>query len=445
MAKHNRRTGRRAPRALLVGTAALAVAAGQVVESTPIDLSTDLLAHIYGVGGSNDKNGVNIPRKLNGELIDPDPEIDTYHPIVYPAGIPIDPSVEDAIPTLRALLDGHPAGQEGVVVGYSEGAVVVEYTRRNLQANLDAGLPAPSPDDIRFIQIAGPSVPNGGIYARFTVGIIPGFTTTGPTVPTEYDTTYVTVEYDTVADFPAYFNPLAIANALLAFFPTHADPSYDAADIDPLPPEPITKTVTNSAGGTDTYVFIPVDELQILWPIRLVAEAAGVTPLTEPFLDLVEPTLRVLVDMGYTDRVNANPEVHVPFSLFTPPDKIAEAAAALPGAIEEGWENFQDGTQALLTEPSPDDAEIQTADSRQPDSDDTADTAESDDRDVRPGIRLLRQLREEVRDALAPRQRPGATTTPEADDDADADDVEPEVEDDDHDAEEPSDADESAA
>ena len=45
--------------------------------------------------------------------------------------------------------------------------------------------------------------------------------------PTRYDTTYVAREYDTYADFPAYFNPLAIANSLLAIRYGHPDAFYD--------------------------------------------------------------------------------------------------------------------------------------------------------------------------------------------------------------------------
>jgi hypothetical protein len=44
--------------------------------------------------------------------------------------------------------------------------------------------------------------------------------------------------------------------------------------------------------------------------------------------------------MGYTDRLNLNPQVRTPFSLFTPPHKIIEALNAVPGAVREGLENL---------------------------------------------------------------------------------------------------------
>ncbi|MGK2882087.1 MAG: PE-PPE domain-containing protein [Mycobacterium sp.] len=412
MARHRKQKKNRwRPQALLVGTTAVAmssaVAAGHLCERLPRDTAAELLAYVYGVGGSSDSAGVNIPVKLSGELIGAG---DSYHPIVYPAGIPVDPSVEDAIPTLYCALtessceaaDGLPDGESAVVVGYSEGAIVVEYMRRMLEKDPTA----PDPEDLQFIQIAGPSVPNGGIYARFTIGIIPGFTTTGPTQPSKYNTTYVTVEYDTVADFPAYFNPLAIANSLVAFFSTHADPSYNAADIYPSPR--LTTTIENSAEGIDTYVFIPVEQLQILWPIRLIAERVGATPFTEPVLGLIEPTLRVLIDMGYTDRENLHPEQHVPFSLFTPPENVAEALAAMPGAFEEGLTNFEDGISELI-EPQ-DDAETARVDQ---DGDNvvvaTAETeGDEEPRDPRPGIRPIRLLADRVGAAVPPGARSAA-------------------------------------
>ena len=69
----------------------------------------------------------------------------------------------------------------------------------------------------------------------------------------------------------------------------------------------------------------------------------GLTPFTEPVLSAFEPLLRVLVDMGYTDRLNLDPGTPTPFSLITPPHKILEALAAIPGALAEGLANFFNG------------------------------------------------------------------------------------------------------
>ena len=106
---------------------------------------------------------------------------------------------------------------------------------------------------------------------RFPGLKIPFFVTSnGPAQPSPYDTTYVTNEYDPYADFPAYFNPLSLANTLVAIAYVHPDQYYDTVDYDPLTGAGTTpvlvKTVTNSAGGTDTYVFVPADASTVACP-----------------------------------------------------------------------------------------------------------------------------------------------------------------------------------
>ena len=109
------------------------------------------------------------------------------------------------------------------------------------------------------------------------------------------------------------------------------------------------KTVTNSAGGTDKYVFVPAAHLPLLAPARQIFGALGLTPLTEPVLAAIEPVLRLLVDMGYTDRENLNPEVPVKFSLITPPARIIETIAKVPGALGQGVNNFVTEGESIPT------------------------------------------------------------------------------------------------
>ncbi len=247
-----------------------------------------------------------------------------------------------------------------LVVGYSEGTIVAEKVRRDLDPT-DPGAPPINPDGpdpnkpgLLFVMIASPNIGNGGIFARFPDLAIPFFVTSnGPAQPSPYDTTYVTNEYDPYADFPAYFNLFSLANTLVAVAYVHPDQYYDDVDYDPLTGTGTTpalvKTVTNAAGGTDSYVFVPAAHLPLLAPVRQVFGAVGLTPLTEPVLDAVEPVLRLLVDMGYTDRENLNPEVHVQFSLITPPKRILETIAEVPSALEQGVNNFTTGVGSIPT------------------------------------------------------------------------------------------------
>src|SRR5262249_37100731 len=205
----------------------------------------------------------------------------------------------------------------------------------------------PTKPGLLWVMIASPNVPNGGVFARFPGLKIPFFVTSnGAAQASPYDTTYVTNEYDPYGDFPAYFNPLSLANSLLAVEYVHPDAYYDNVDYDPLtgtttdPNVIVHAPVTNSAGGHDTYVFVLADHLPLFAPVRQIAGIIHLTPLTEPVLDGIEPLVRVLVDMGYTDRQNLNPQKPTQFSLITPPGKVIEDVTQVPWAIEKYCNNI---------------------------------------------------------------------------------------------------------
>jgi hypothetical protein len=105
--------------------------------------------------------------------------------------------------------------------------------------------------------------------------------------------------------------------------------------------------VTNSAGGHDTYVFVLAQHLPLFAPVRQVAGILQLTPLTEPVLGSIEPLVRLLVDMGYTDRANLNPQQPVQFSLITPPGRVLETVAGVPGAIGQGVTNLVTGVGSI--------------------------------------------------------------------------------------------------
>jgi diacyltrehalose acyltransferase len=307
---------------------------GHAIDVTAANLDVDLANAVLGIGGKDDKLSANIPNKLSRKIAPTEWGSDyQYFGIPYLADVNFQASMDDGIPKLtQAIADN---GESGIrVVSYSEGTLVAEAVKRRL-ADTEG---SPSPDDIDFLFIASPYLPNGGLFARFPgftlPGLLPDF---GPAQSTVYDSTYVTNEYDTYADFPAYFNPLSIANALLSIRYAHPDPYYDPVDVDNLPPGSVKTTVPNNgAGGTDTYILVYAQHLPLLGPVREVAAILHLTPLTEPVLAALEPVIRLAVDMGYTDRVNANPAAPTPFSFVTPPAKVVEALLGVPGAIQQG-------------------------------------------------------------------------------------------------------------
>lgn len=300
--------------------------------------TSSVLGTVIGIGGKDDPTSANIPAKLNGTVVPPGY---VYDPINYPASIQLSASTAISGPKTynEILTQTTPI----IVAGYSEGTLGAEFAKRQLLANKTG----PVPSQLSFLMIASPFAPNGGIFERFPGISVPFIVDNmGPAAPSAYNSTFITNEYDPYADFPAYFNPLALANSLLGVMYAHPDVYYDSYLPGTTPA--ITTTVTNSAGGQDTYVFIKNPDLPLLVPLRIGAGAIGLTPLVKPVLDAVEPLLRVLIDMGYTDRQNLNPATNTPFSLFTPLPKIIEALDAIPGALQQGATNFITDVQSEL-------------------------------------------------------------------------------------------------
>jgi hypothetical protein len=329
---------RRARKAILTVVAAAGISSALVLgQATNSNMLVQLTNTVIGVGGLGDFTGVRVPNKLNGTVV---PSTYGYEGVHYPADLTLSDSAKAGLPILHTAITSRSAEQFLIVTAYSEGTLVAELERRKLQALDPTG--APLNTQVHFVMIASPFAPNGGIFGRFPGIAIPIVVDgMGAGTPTRYDTTYVANEYDPYADFPAYFNPLSLLNSALAVRYSHPDQYYDAI-IPGVTPASVT-TVHNSAGGYDTYVLVHSQYLPLLGPLRDAAAAVGLTPFTEPVLSAFEPLLRVLVDMGYTDRLNLDPGTPTPFSLITPPHKILEALAAMPGALAEGLANFFNG------------------------------------------------------------------------------------------------------
>lgn len=317
---------------------------------------------VVGVGGAKNPNSDRIPNKFQsnyvpygGEFVGTDPS--QFYGVNYPATLPIDDSVaEGRQPLIDTVAQARTAAGPGgtvYIVSYSEGTIVAEKYKRELDAQN-----SPDTGALKFVYIAAPTVPNGGIYARFPnmgpLGLL-GFTSTGAAEQSPYDETFITIEYDPVGDFPAYANPLALANAAAGFVYLHGDPTPDATDLN-NPDAVIVKTVTTPGGGTDTYILVKTEHLPLLQPIRDVSTALHTTAFTEPVLGAIEPTLKLAVDMGYTDRDYSDPATPTRFSLITPPKRIAETLNQLPGALQQGADNFKGGlpsTTPPSTAPAP--------------------------------------------------------------------------------------------
>lgn len=216
---------------------------------------------------------------------------------------------------------------EKIVVGYSQSANIATREKRNLAELRAQGAAVPSPDELSFVFVANPNRPNGGILARFEGLYIPilGVTFDGATPDDEYQTIDVAREYDLIADFPKYpLNLLADLNALMGYFYLH--PNYGSSVIDLEDPT----TYQSYTSGNTTYYLVHTEHLPLLQPLRTIG-------ILDPLLDLAEPTLRVLIDLGY-DRTPENMGVPTRAGLL-PRIDLDKLASDLRAAAKEGVRN----------------------------------------------------------------------------------------------------------
>lgn len=235
-----------------------------------------------------------------------------------------DQSIEAGAADLEAAMAAHPDDRT-VIYGLSQGAAVANVVKNRLAAKHPEGPAAP---DIDFVLQGSAHVPNGGLSARFPGLHIPilDWTFDGPgSTATQFDTVYITRQYDGFADFPLYpLNVIADLNAVLGILYLHTRPFDDS-----LPPDPTTSPAYQGTHGDSSFYFFETQDLPLFAPLRMLG-------VPEPLIDIVEPFFRVLVELGY-DR-SIPPWEPTPARLFPKLD-IAEVVTDFGQAIGEGIDN----------------------------------------------------------------------------------------------------------
>lgn len=222
-----------------------------------------------------------------------------------------DTSVAQGVEILQQAIADQPAGTQTVVFGFSQSATVATNYLNEIATGAIAN--PPSPADLRFALTGNPNNPNGGLFERFVGMYLPGFNQTfnGATPDTAYTTDIYTIQYDGFAHFPRYpVNVLSVANAVAGLYYDHLapSPSYMSLTSEQLDSAIVAPVSPGSTGNT-TYYMIPTQDLPLLRPLNL----------PQPILNMVQPPLRVLVDMGYGDIGGPNTEyadLPTPASLF---------------------------------------------------------------------------------------------------------------------------------
>ncbi|MDT5221367.1 MAG: hypothetical protein QOF15_3472 [Mycobacterium sp.] len=264
------------------------------------------------------------------------------YPITGVRSLPLATSVQQGLQILNtAVGDQLAAGNHVTVFGYSQSAIISSLL---MQHYISLGPNMPDPSLLNFILTGNEMNPNGGILARIpglnisTIGLpFYGATPDGP-----YQTTTYTLEYDGFADFPRYpLNIVSDLNAVFGILTVHT--TY--ADLTPT--QIASATLLPTEGATNNkYYLIPHPDLPLLDPVR------AIPVIGEPIAALVQPNLKVFVNLGYGDPnfgYSTSPaNVPTPFGLFpgVPPDVIVNALVA---GTQQGVNDFLAVTPTALT------------------------------------------------------------------------------------------------
>ena len=228
----------------------------------------------------------------------------------------IDGAIGDTLPTLGP-------GEKVVAFGYSSSANVMVREMRQL-INQPGGPPATG--QLQFFLMGNPNRPNGGILQRFAGLYIPllDIRLDGSTpVDTPYQTTDISWEYDTASDFPNYpINLLADLNSLVAGPILHGN--YYPANVNG------PRALPDTTVGKITYITLAPPHLPLLMPLYDLG-------FPKPLLDLVEPTLTVVVDWGYNRAISPGTPQR---AQLIPRINPITAVVDLAGSVVEGVHNF---------------------------------------------------------------------------------------------------------
>jgi hypothetical protein len=328
-----------------------------------LDRDTEL----WGMGGS----GTPIPSQgliddIASRYLQPSPEFfddqpkfpfDSAHKLFTPEGLypvitgvkslELDPSVQQGVEILDRTIWDRIDDHDLVIAGGSQSASIESIEMRNLMA-----LPEnerPDDDALSFVLLGNVNSPNGGLLSRFGDPTMPpltipslGITFSGPTpADIPWDTAVYDREYDGFADFPTYpLNLLSDLNDGVGILAVH--PRYPDLTDEQLA-ETIERPVANADGAQ--YFMVPTDDLPLMsylvWEIPVVGN---------PIADLLEPDLKVLVNLGYGDIEHgwdSGPaDVPTPFGLFPDVD-WGEVFSALADGTKQGVHDFIDDLGSL--------------------------------------------------------------------------------------------------
>jgi hypothetical protein len=233
------------------------------------------------------------------------------------------------------------AGNNLVIKGESQSSTISSMVMPLLHSQ---GVPT---DAVHFVLTGDPNAPNGGLFERLNGLSIPslGITFNGATPDNLYPTTIWTQEYDGFADVPQYpINLLSDLNSLLGIYYVH--PTYTS-----LTPGQIQNAIPlPTEGPTMTqYYMIPTADLPLLDPLR------AIPIIGNPLADLMQPDLRVLVNLGYGDPTygwsQGPANVPTEFGLFPSLSDVAKVPGLIASGTPQGIHDFVTDISAEFSDP----------------------------------------------------------------------------------------------
>lgn len=213
------------------------------------------------------------------------------------------------------------AGNATTAWGSSQSAVVITNELRSLMAQ-----GSPGQGLLTFVLTGNPGTPNGGLWERFPGFYVPVLDVflNGATPPdAPYAISIFNNEYSFFGDFPRYpLNLVSDANAVVGlFFGVHNyGPPTDLSNYQLLPTSP-------GYTGSTHYFMAPTPDLPLLEPLRHYGGLYG-----NALADLLQPDLRVVVDMGYGSGEYAN--LPTPASLLEFPNPTTILPDLVTGTVQ---------------------------------------------------------------------------------------------------------------
>jgi hypothetical protein len=268
-----------------------------------------------------------------------------FWPITGLDDLPFDQSITTGLQLLTAELEAQiaAAATEPVVFfGNSQSATLLTLAKRTL-----ADLAPADKSRLIFVLLANPNRPNGGLLGRAAPTSVPN-SGVSAAVATPIDTGIATIDitfqYDAVADYPAYpSNFLSVLNTL-AGARIHSGSTttlngYTEAELTAAISDPANRQIY----GDTMYITIPAKSLPLVDLLRTFGAENRLSNFTTPIADLIEPMMRLLVELGYdrTSYGQAQPFGPLPANNQLQLDALTTAAAsagldAVISALKQG-------------------------------------------------------------------------------------------------------------